>query len=50
MILSRNVEQDEMTCTRMTALAFVILELSLLLVFEFDFVSTLLLQYLFGLF
>ena len=45
MILGRNVEQDEIMChvqcTRMTTLAFLLLELSPLLVFEIDFVSTL---------
>ena len=38
-----SVEQDKMTCwrTRMTSLANLLLELSHLLVFEFDFVSPL---------
>ena len=34
-----------MLCTRMTALAILLLELSPFLVFEFDFVSTLYFEY-----
>ena len=42
MTLSRNIQQDETTChIRITTLAFLLLELSPLLVFEFDFVSAL---------
>ena len=37
--------RDDVLCTRMTTLAFLLLELSPLLVFKFDFVSILLLQY-----
>ena len=43
MILGRNVEQDKVTClrTRMTILAFLLLEKSHFLVFIFDFLSAL---------
>ena len=42
MILGRNVEQDQsddMLRTRMTTLAFLLLELSLFVLFEIDFLS-----------
>ena len=43
MLLCRNVrtEQDDMMRTKMTTLAFLLLDLSPLLVFEIDFVSAL---------
>ena len=41
-ILCRNVEQDKMTwCTKMTTLAFLLLELSPFIFFEIEFVSAL---------
>ena len=41
MIFGRNVEQDQMTCARMTSLAFLLLELSPFILFEIDFSSAL---------
>ena len=43
MILGRNVEQDQTMCriTRMTTLAFLLLELSPFVLFEIDFLSAL---------
>ena len=42
MILGRKVDQDEMMChTRLTTLAFLLLELSAFVLFEKDFVSAL---------
>ena len=47
LILVRNVDQDEMmchincTCTRLTTLAFLLLELSPFVLFEKDFMSAL---------
>ena len=46
MMLGRSVEQGEIVLgTRMTTLAFLLLDLSPLLVFEFDFVFALQLEY-----
>ena len=41
MVLARKVEQDGVSCTRMTTLAFLLLELLPFVLFEIDFVSTL---------
>ena len=45
MILDRNVEQDKTMWTRMTTLAFLLLELSPFVLFEIDFLSALYLEY-----
>ena len=39
MILGRNVEQDQTTWTRMSTLAFLLLEISPFILFEIDFLS-----------
>ena len=40
-VLGRTVEQDDMSCTRMTTLAFLLLELSPFVLCEIDFSSAL---------